>query len=157
MLIVAFFVGASTTNALMDDSFAAKDDNNGNNGCENANPNAKACENNPNTNNPPTIESVSIFANGNDVTGGSVPLTNPSSFLCTANNPMDADDDTVTFTFKWFQRGSLINTGNTLSYTSVPLLLGELLTCEVTPFDGTDFGVPVSASVLVGCPPNCGF
>ena len=48
-LIVAFFVGASVTDAFIDDSFAANDDNNGNNGCENANPNAKACENNPNT------------------------------------------------------------------------------------------------------------
>jgi len=49
VLIVAFFVGASTTDAFIGDSFAANDDNNGNNGCENANPNAKACESNPNT------------------------------------------------------------------------------------------------------------
>jgi len=28
---------------------AEKDNNNGNNGCENANPNSKACEKNPNT------------------------------------------------------------------------------------------------------------
>jgi hypothetical protein len=49
VLIVAFFVGASATDAFIDDSFAANDDNNGNNGCENANPNAKSCEKNPNT------------------------------------------------------------------------------------------------------------
>jgi len=55
VLIVAFFVGASTTDALMDDAFAGNHGNNGNNGCENANPNAKACENNPNTE-PPNTE-----------------------------------------------------------------------------------------------------
>ena len=37
------------TLGLSYDAFAGKDDNNGNNGCENANPNAKACEKNPNT------------------------------------------------------------------------------------------------------------
>ena len=60
VLIAAFFVGASATNAFMDDSFAAEDDNNGNNGCENANPNAKACENNPNTE--PLVQTVQITA-----------------------------------------------------------------------------------------------
>jgi hypothetical protein len=48
VLIAAFFVGASATNALMDDSFADKDDNNGSNGCERSGQD-KACEKNPNT------------------------------------------------------------------------------------------------------------
>jgi len=39
------------------DAFAG-DGNNGNNGCENANPNAKACESNPNTE--PLIQTVKI-------------------------------------------------------------------------------------------------
>jgi hypothetical protein len=71
VLIAAFFVGASATNAFMDDAFAGNPDNNGNNGCENANPNAKACENNPNTT-PETCESCNaqyqernIACNGN--------------------------------------------------------------------------------------------
>ena len=48
VLIAAFFVGASATNAFMDDSFAAKDDNNGNKGCEKSG-NSKSCESNPNS------------------------------------------------------------------------------------------------------------
>ena len=48
VLIVAFFVGASTTNAFMDDAFAGNHGNNGNNGCEKSG-NSKSCESNPNS------------------------------------------------------------------------------------------------------------
>ncbi len=63
VLIVAFFVGASATDAFIDDSFAAKDDNNGNKGCENANPNSKACEKNPNAEPPVPIDPFTEFEN----------------------------------------------------------------------------------------------
>ena len=49
-LFAAFFVGSAITGMFSDyEAEAKKDNDNGNNGCENANPNAKACEKNPNT------------------------------------------------------------------------------------------------------------
>ena len=51
------------TLGLSYDVFAA-DDNNGNNGCENANPNAKACEKNPNTE--PLVQTVKITVTHTD-------------------------------------------------------------------------------------------
>ena len=49
VLIAAFFVGASATNAFMDDAFAGNHDNNGVDPCEKASPNAKGCENSQNS------------------------------------------------------------------------------------------------------------
>jgi len=50
VLFAAFFVGSAITAVFSDyEVKATKDDNNGSNGCEKANPNAKACGNVPNT------------------------------------------------------------------------------------------------------------
>lgn len=135
--------------------------NQGNNGCEKANPNAKACENNPNAtpNTPPSIGSVSIFQEGFDITGQTI--SGISTLTCVANDANDTDEDLVSFTFSWFLNGNLVDTGDTHSIfpgdnASNDVFSGELI-CEITPFDGTDFGAPVTATVtILGCPPNCG-
>jgi len=108
----------------------------------------------PNT--PPTIGSVSIFFGTFDLTGfEAVPEI---TLTCVPNDVIDEDiGDIVSFTFSWFLDGTLIDTGDTHLVTDQ---LGELV-CEVTPFDGTDFGEPVATSITVvlvsssGCPPNC--
>jgi len=143
VLIVAFFVGASTTNALMDDAFAGNPGNNGNNGCVNANPNAKACEQNPTTNHPPTIGSVTVTPDDPIYTStpGEIIMT------CTVSGELDLDGDLITFTYLWTGAGFTLGSEETFDLAGFPL--EDFLTCTVTPFDGIDFGEPVSDSVFV--------
>ena len=140
------------------DAFAGNHGNNGNNGCVNANPNAKACENNPNTNHPPTIGSVTITQNGVEITATNDMTTD---LVCNANDVTDIDDDFVTLTFEWFDvtSGDLVSIG-TDAILPAPLPSGfPFLQCVITPDDGTDGGVPVSGDVhLHSCstPPCAG-
>jgi len=110
----------------------------------------------PPVNTPPTIGSVTLFFGTFDLTGfEAVPEI---TLTCVPNDVIDEDiGDIVSFTFSWFLDGTPIDTGDTHLVTDQ---LGELV-CEVTPFDGTDFGEPVATSITVvlvsssGCPPNC--
>jgi len=130
------------TLGLSYDAFAA-DDNNGNKGCEKANPNAKACENNPNTNNPPTIGSVTITPDDPiySSTPGEIIMT------CTVSGELDLDGDLITFEYLWTGAGFTLGVEETFDLVGFPF--EDFLTCTVTPFDGTDFGEPVSDSVSV--------
>jgi len=123
------------------DAFAGNHGNNGNNGCEKSG-NAKACENNPNTNNPPTIGSVTITPDD--------PIYRPNTeqiMTCTESGVIDLDGDLITFTYLWTGAGITPVTGNT--FALIGFSFDDFLTCTVTPFDGTDFGEPVSDSVRV--------
>ena len=60
----------------------------------------------------------------------------------------DADNDPVTYSYEWFRNG--IITG--LIGDSVPsnqTLIGDEWTCVVTPYDGSDFGLPGSDSITI--------
>ncbi len=129
------------------DAFAGNHGNNGNNGCENANPNAKACESNPNTNHPPTIGSVTLTELGVDVSGGTASIHNPIE--CIANDVNDADGDDVTLSYEWIRQedGALIATESTLPALSAGFILDHTMICKVTPFDGTDIGDSASQTV----------
>ena len=97
-------------------------------------------------NTPPTIGSVTLMQDAfGDVSGGFGAASRPT--VCDANGVMDADGDLVTLSFEWLREdGTLITTGSTLPIASV---VNELVTCKVTPFDGTDFGASVSNSVTL--------
>jgi len=97
-------------------------------------------------NNPPTIGSVTLTQDAfGDVSGGFGAASRPT--VCDANGVMDADGDLVTLSFEWLREdGTLITTGSTLPIASV---VNELVTCKVTPFDGTDFGASVSNFVTL--------
>jgi len=92
-------------------------------------------------NHPPTIGSVIFTAE--------FPTPETVFLTCTANDVSDADGDDVTLSFKWirFFDGIVLGTESTLTvpHTSVRY------TCEVTPFDGIDFGEPVSFT-FTPCP-----
>ena len=99
------------------------------------------CSTEPPVNNPPTIGSVSIT---NDVEN--------SVRVCTANDVNDVDGDDVTLSYKWTLIDGFVVGGdeNTLPFSA--FIFGNTITCEVTPFDGTDFGEPVSFTfVCIGC------
>ncbi|MFX0125996.1 MAG: hypothetical protein ACFFAE_20415 [Candidatus Hodarchaeota archaeon] len=60
----------------------------------------------------------------------------------------DADNDTVTYIYEWFRNG--ITSG--LTGDSVPsnqTLIGDEWTCVVTPYDGSDYGLPGSDSITI--------
>ena len=117
--------------------------NNGNNGCEKANPNANACENNPNTNHPPSIGSVTITPDDPiySSTPGEIIMT------CSENGVMDLDGDFVQVSYLWTGVGLTFGTERT--FDLVQFAFEDFLTCTVTPFDGTVFGESVSDSVFV--------
>jgi len=102
----------------------------------------------PNT--PPTIGSVTLTQDGDDVSGGSADFNLPIE--CIANDIIDPDGPSpTTFTYEWLRTdGTLIATGSTLPALppGADHLAGETMTCKVTPFDGTDFGEPASQTTF---------
>jgi len=70
----------------------------------------------------------------------------------------DVDGDPIVYTYEWSDSNGVQQTMTEVSDVSDVFLTGGLSedawTCEVTPYDGTDYGVSDSASVTVetGCP-----
>ena len=61
----------------------------------------------------------------------------------------DVDGDSVSFSYAWEMNGSITSyTSNIIPTNNIST--GEVWTCFVTPFDGTDYGVTSSASATVG-------
>ncbi len=70
----------------------AKEGNNGGNGCENANPNAKSCEKNPNTDIPTCEECLAELAISHEACDGDVACQTIASevyFACLDKVPVD--------------------------------------------------------------------
>ena len=87
---------------------------------------------------PPSIGSVTLSPT-NPVEGRTI--------TCTANDVADSDGDVVSLAYSWTQVG-----GKVLSTERIlPFGVSQIgpITCEVTPFDGTDFGDTVSQTVTV--------
>lgn len=89
----------------------------------------------------PTLTSATITP--------SAPFESSSQLTCVPGTTADIDGDTVTLRYSWLVNGvSPSVTTNTLSNTRWSS--GDTVTCTVTPFDGTDLGVPVvSAPVTI--------
>jgi len=146
VLIVAFFVGASATNALMDDAFAGNHGNNGNNGCENANPNAKACENNPNT--PPSIDPTT--GQGPDI----FTITDPQGRMQAGD--VAVFEHTTNNDFDFVVVGNTISPDGTTLTGTLPSIMGGEYLVSVESSGGVERFSGISFFVIVPpCPPNC--
>ncbi|MEZ4460840.1 MAG: fibrinogen-like YCDxxxxGGGW domain-containing protein [bacterium] len=68
---------------------------------------------------------------------------------CIATGASDADNDAVTYTYRWLKNQSPtgLTTATLSKANTVP---GEVWTCEATPNDGTDNGPTASADVTIG-------
>ena len=76
------------------------------------------------------------------------PIAGVDDLECLAQGG-DVDGDSVSFGYAWEMNGSITSyTSNIISTNNIST--GEVWTCFVTPFDGTDYGVSSSASVTVG-------
>jgi hypothetical protein len=70
----------------------------------------------------------------------------PSDTLNCEYTFTDGDGDADLSTLSWTIGGTEVGTGSTLSGAFAP---GDTVTCTVTPYDGTDLGIPVSDSVSI--------
>ena len=77
-----------------------------------------------------------------------------TELTCTEGATADADGDTVTVDYEWHIGGTFYSQGSTLSAFSAAR--GDDVTCVVTPWDGLDFGAPVSSAItpIVNSPPT---
>lgn len=83
-------------------------------------------------NTPPVIGSVSV--DPPDPAGG-------EDLSCLPEGVVDADDDTVTFTYAWTVDG--VESGTDATLAGEGLSRGQRVSCTVTPYDGEEYGDPV--------------
>jgi len=77
--------------------------------------------------------------------------TTTDTLTCAAVGYSDADGDADASSFDWAVNGTSVSSGATLTGG---LADGDLVTCTITPDDGTDTGSDVSATVTVGTSAN---
>jgi hypothetical protein len=81
-------------------------------------------------NTPPEIRSVRLFPE----------VFKPGDMLGVDVVPFDIDDDPVTSLYEWTKNGQPAGTSKNMEQ---PLHRGDAIEVTITPFDGTDYGVPV--------------
>ncbi|MHA2053442.1 MAG: hypothetical protein ACXABI_03690 [Candidatus Hodarchaeales archaeon] len=91
-------------------------------------------------NTPPTAPEVII---------GPDPAYSNSTLTCTITVPSsDADNDSITYIYEWFQNGTLTSeTGE--SITSNQTGIGDEWKCIVTPFDGIEYGASGNDTISI--------
>ena len=84
----------------------------------------------------PELSDISVYQD--QETNGTV--------YCNLGEYYDADGDELSFSYQWYINGELINVNTSYLY-SYYYEVGDLVTCEVTPFDGDSYGAAVSKSI----------
>ncbi len=93
-------------------------------------------------NSPPSITGALITPN---------PAYETSTMGCSSVGWFDADGDLDQSTISWFVNSGPVGSGASLSSG---FTVGDTVACRVTPYDGTDTGPPMWASVIISPPPN---
>ena len=73
-----------------------------------------------------------------------------STLTCMTSNYADADSDTNQSIFLWKKNGQLLQYGQSINLAQVQATRTDVFTCEVTLFDGQDFGAQFSADASIG-------
>jgi len=98
----------------------------------------------------PVTDSLTVGNTAPAITSVSISPSSPGAddtLVCSYAGYTDADDDADSSTIRWFVEGDLVGAGPELSSGFDG---DDEVTCEVTPFDGTDEGEPKSASITIG-------
>ena len=98
----------------------------------------------------PFAEDIITIANAfPTVSNVSIAPTNPSpqDDLTCSYATADADGDSVSVEFQWTMGGNILS--STTDVLEAPFQQGDSITCSVTPFDGTDYGIPSDATVII--------
>jgi hypothetical protein len=100
-------------------------------------------------NTPPTVTAATLSPELPGVT---------DVLLCDAVGPSDTDGDAVSLRYAWTRDGAPVPDAATATLDASGLRRGDVITCAITPFDGTDTGAPaVSApTTLTNTPPRIG-
>ena len=93
------------------------------------------------TNAIPVVNTVSISPNN----------PSPSDDLTCSYGATDADGDTVSVSYQWTMGANILS--STSNILQGPFQQGDALTCSVTPYDGTDYGMAMDATVTVNNTP----
>jgi parallel beta-helix repeat protein len=92
-------------------------------------------------NHAPSISSVSITPAN--------PVRN-STLTAAPAGWSDADGDSASYVYQWYVNGVPIVGGNALNISGV-FAKGDIVACQVTPYDGKEYGTPVmSVGVVIG-------
>jgi hypothetical protein len=98
----------------------------------------------------PFAEDVVVIVNALPTASNvSISPTNPSpqDTLTCSYTATDADGDPVTVDFQWTMAGNILS--STTDTLVGPFQQGDIITCTVTPYDGTDYGTPVDDTVTI--------
>lgn len=96
-------------------------------------------------NSPPSISKVEFVSEG----------LNPGDVLGVDATAADIDGDEVTIAYEWKKDGKPIGNGKSIA---IPLKKGDKVTVRMTPFDGTEYGLPVTLNrEIANMPPVIGW
>jgi subtilisin-like proprotein convertase family protein/BMFP domain-containing protein YqiC/DNA-directed RNA polymerase subunit RPC12/RpoP/translation initiation factor IF-1 len=101
-----------------------------------------------------TKKSSNIFIGNSKPTISSVSITpalayKNSTLSVNISGWSDSDEDTPSYRYKWYKEGISIGaTTSTLNCTYYNLRRDDLITVEVTPFDGIEYGTAITSEVL---------
>jgi hypothetical protein len=70
------------------------------------------------------------------------------NLTCVNGTASDADGDTVTFRYRWFQNGVVMPSQTSQNLSGEYFNATDNIMCEIMPFDGIDEGDPVNSPVL---------
>ena len=90
------------------------------------------------SNNAPQITSVSLTPS---------PAKTNDNITCTPVGGSDADNDPITYQYAWYVDG--VQQSTTTNTLSAPFGYGEVVKCEVQPYDGFDFGTTVDSTIII--------
>jgi len=144
------YVGALPCAGSEPEPICGDDSCNGAENCSTCEADCGVCP--PPANNPPT-QSTPIL-NASDAPYN----TTNATLNCYNRSTADADGDPVINSYRWFRNSTFISalTSNTVNQGNTTT--GDRWKCEVTPYDGEDYGTPLNSSELVinAALPICG-
>jgi len=95
-------------------------------------------------NNPPTLEMPMLIASDYPKN------TTNASLLCLNQSSDDLDGDSITFIYHWFKNLALAPEFNNINnISSDNTQVNDTWTCQITPFDGIDYGLPINSTTIL--------
>ncbi|MCD6595350.1 T9SS type A sorting domain-containing protein [bacterium] len=99
------------------------------------------------TNNPPVIDSVAVspYPEG----------TVLDNYIASVISWHDDDGDAVSFTYRWYRNGEIVDGATEPTISGDNFVRGDEVWCEITAYDGYDYGTPVSTPIveIINCAP----
>ena len=90
-------------------------------------------------NSKPTVTSASITPN---------PAYTNDTLTCNNGSVSDAEGDTVTLNYQWYKNSAQISGETASTLASSNFVKGDQIICEITPYDGYEYGSPVNSTPL---------